>query len=85
MSNDSEMSNPRKFVSVMELETIYSDLLKSDNFRLLVKYLRSLNKKTTNKRVSVFVFFDTAAVGLNTSSETYFNNLVRLMDQSEKQ
>ena len=75
---DSEMSNPGNLYPVMELETMYSNLLKSDNIHhnnhtttfgdLLVKYVPSLNKKTANKRVSVF--FDTAAIGLNTSSET---------------
>ena len=75
---DSEMSNPGNFYPVMELETMYSDLFKSDNIHhnnhtttfsdLLVKYVPSLNKKTANKRVSVC--FDTAAIGLNTSSET---------------
>ena len=60
---------------------MYSDLLKSDNIHhnnhtttftdLLVKYVPSLNKKTANKHVSVI--FDTAAIGLNTSSETYFD------------
>ena len=56
---------------------MYSDLLKSDNihhinhtttFDLLVKCVPGLSKKTANKRVSIF--FDTAAAGLNTSSET---------------
>ena len=75
---DSKMFNPGNLYPVMELETMYSDLLKSDNIHhnnhtttfadLLVKYVPGLNKKTANKRVSVF--FDTAAIGLNTSSET---------------
>ena len=47
----------------MELETMYSNLLKSDNIHhnnhtttfadLLVKYVPGLNKKTANKHVSV--------------------------------
>ena len=75
---DSKIFNPGNLYPVMELETMYSDLLKSDNIHhnnhtttfsdLLVKYVPSLNKKTANKRVSVY--FDTAAIGLNTSSET---------------
>ena len=83
---DSEMSNPGNLYPVMELETMYSDLLKSDNIHhnnhtttfadLLVKYVPGLNKKTANKRVSVF--FNTAAIGLNTSSETYFDSLVKV-------
>ena len=78
---DSKIFNPGNLYPVMELETMYSDLLKSDNIYhnnhnttfadLLVKYLPGLNKKTANKRVRVF--FDTAAIGLNTSSETYFD------------
>ena len=61
---DSQMSNPGNLYPVMELETMYSDLLKSDNIHhnnhantfadLLVKYVPGLNKKTANKRVSVF-------------------------------
>ena len=56
---------------------MYSDLLKSDNihhnnhtttFVEHAEYVPSLNKKTANKHVSVFL--DTAAIGLNTSSET---------------
>ena len=57
------MSNQRNFYPVMELETMYSNLLKSDNIHhnnhtttltdLLVKYVPSLNKKTANKHVSV--------------------------------
>ena len=49
----------------MELETMYSDLLKSDNIHhnnhcttfadLLVKNVLGLNKKTVNKCVSVFL------------------------------
>ena len=82
---DSKMSNQGDLYPVMELETMYSDLLKSDKIRhnnhtttfadLLVKYVPGLNKKTANKCVSVF--FDTAAIGLNMSSETYFDSLVR--------
>ena len=70
----------------MELETIYSNLLKSDKIHhnnhtttfadLLVKYVPGLNKKTVNKHVSVI--FDTATIALNTSSETYFDSLVRV-------
>ena len=65
---------------------MHSDLLKFDKFHhnnhtttfadLLVKYVPGLNKKTANKRVSVF--FNTAAIGLNTSSETYFDSLVKV-------
>ena len=77
------MSNPGDLYHVMELETMYSDLLKSDNHNnhsttfaeLLVKYVPGLNKKTANKCVSVF--FVAAAIGLNMSSETYFDSLVR--------
>ena len=57
------MSNQRNFYPMMELETIYSNLLKSDNIHhnnhtttfadLLVKYVPGLNKKTANKHVSV--------------------------------
>ena len=83
---ESEWSNPGNFYPVMELETKYSDLLKSDNIHhnnhtttftdLLVKYVPSLNKKTANKHVSFI--FDNAAIGLNTSSETYFDSLVKV-------
>ena len=83
---DSEISNPGNFYPAMEFETIYSDLLKSDNIHhnnhtttfadLLVKYVPGLNKKTVNKHVSVI--FDTATIALNTSSETYFDSLVRV-------
>ena len=83
---DSEMSNPGNLYPVMELETMYSDLLKSDNIHhnnhtttfadLLVKYVPGLNKKTVNKHVGVI--FDTATIALNTSSETYFDSLVRV-------
>ena len=69
----------------MELEIMYSNLLKSDNIHhnnhtttfadLLVKYVPGLNKKTVNKHVSVI--FDTAAIALNTSSETYFDSPVK--------
>ena len=79
----SNLSNPGNVYPVMELETIYSDLLKSDNIHhnnhaatftdLLVP---SLNKKTANKHVSVI--FDTAAIDLNTSSGTYFDSLVKV-------
>ena len=64
---------------------MYSDLLKSYNIHsnhsttfsnLLVKYARDLNKKTANKCVRLF--FDIAAFGLNVSSETYFESLVRV-------
>ena len=88
---DSEMSNPGNLYFVMELETMYSDLLKSDNIHhnnhtitfagLLVKYVPGLNKKTANKRVSVF--FDTAAIRLNTSSET-FDSLVKVIGPVRK-
>ena len=84
---DSELSNPGNLYPVMELETMYSDLFKSDNIHhnnhtttfadLLVKYVPGLDKKTANKRVSVF--FGTAAIGLNTSSETYFDSLVKVI------
>ena len=57
------MSNQRNFYPMMELETMYSNLLKSDNIHhnnhtttfadLLVKYVPGLNKKTTNNHVSV--------------------------------
>ena len=83
---DSKMSNPRNLYPVMELETMYSNLLKSDNIHhnnhnttladVLVKYVPVLNKKTVNKHVSVI--FDTATIALNTSSETYFDSLVRV-------
>ena len=74
---DSKMSNSGNMYPVIEFSTMYSDLLKSDNihhinhtttFDLLVKCVPGLSKKTANKRVNIF--FDTAAVGLNTSSET---------------
>ena len=83
---DSELSNPGNLYPVMELETMYSDLFKSDNIHhnnhtstftdLLIKYVPGLNKKTANKHVSVI--FDTAAIGLNTSAETYFDSLVKV-------
>ena len=89
---DSEMSNPGNLYPVMELETMYSDLLKSDNIHhnnhtttfadLLVKYVPGLNKKTGIKRVSVF--FDTVAIGLNTSSETYFDSLIKIIGPVRK-
>ena len=57
------MSNQRNFYPMMELETMYSNLLKSDNIHhnnhtttfadLLVKYVPGLNKKTTNNHVIV--------------------------------
>ena len=82
---ESEWYNPGNFYPVMELETMYSDLLKSDKIHhnnhtitftdLLVKYVPSLNKKTANKHFSVI--FDTATIGLNMSSETYFDSLVK--------
>ena len=82
---DSELSNPGNLYTVMELETMYSDLFKSDNIHhnnhtttfadLLLKYVPGLNKKTANKHVSVI--FDTAVIGLNTSSETYFDSPVK--------
>ena len=83
---ESKWSNPGNFYPVMELETMYSDLLKSGNIHhnnhtttftdLLVKCVPGLNKKTANKHVSII--FDTAAIGLNTSSETYFDSLVKV-------
>ena len=83
---ESEWSNPGNFYPVTELETMYSDILKSDSIHhnnhtttftdLLVKCVPGLNKKTANKHVSVI--FDTAAIGLNTSSETYFDSLVKV-------
>ena len=61
---NSQMSNPGNFYSVMELETMYSDLLKSDNIHhnnhpttfadLLVKSEAGLNKK---KQISVLAYF----------------------------
>ena len=63
---DSDMSHPGNFHSVMELETMYSDLLKSDKIHhnnhtatfsnLLAKYVPVLNKKTAVKKyVSAFL------------------------------
>ena len=82
---DSQMSNQENLYLLMELEIMYSDLFKSGNVHhnnhtstfadLLVKYVPGLNKKTANKCVSVF--FVAAAIGLNMSSETYFDSLVR--------
>ena len=82
---DSELSNPGNLYPVMELETMYTDLFKSDKNHhnnhttaftdLLVKCVPGLNKKTANKHVSVI--FDTAAIGLNTSSETYSDSPVK--------
>ena len=75
----------------MELETMYSDLLKSNKIHhnqattfvdLLLKYVPCLNRKIANKRFSIF--FDTAATGLNTSSETYFDSLVKLIGPVRK-
>ena len=64
----SNLSNPGNLYPVMELETIYSDLLKSDNIHhnnhatTFTDWLvPSLNKKTANKHVSVI--FDTPAIG----------------------
>ena len=81
------MSNPGNLYPVM-----YSGLLKSDNIHhnnhtttfadLLVKYVPGLNKKTANKRISTF--FDTAAISLNTSSETYFDSLVKIIGPVRK-
>ena len=89
---DSQMSNQENLYLLMELEIMYSDLFKSGNVHhnnhtstfadLLVKYVPGLNKKTANKCVSVF--FDTAAIGLNKSSETYFDSLVRLIGPVRK-
>ena len=89
---ESEWFIPGNFYHVMELETMYSDLLKSDNIHhnnhtttftdLLVKYVPSLNKETANEHVSVI--FDTAAIGLNTSSETYFDSLVKVTGLVQK-
>ena len=83
---DCEMSNLGNLYPVIELETTYYNVLKSDSIRhnnqtatfadLLVKCVPCLNKKTANKGISVF--FDTAAIGLDTSSETYFDSLVRV-------
>ena len=63
---DSEISNPGNFYPAMEFETIYSDLLKSDNIHhnnhtttfpdLVVKHVPGLNKKT-KQQISVFAFF----------------------------
>ena len=89
---DSEMSNPGNLYPVMELEKMYSNLLKSDKIHhnnhtttftdLLVKYVPGLNKKTANKCVSIF--FDTAVIGLNMSSETYFDSLVKVIGPVRK-
>ena len=89
---DSQMSNQENLYLLMELEIMYSDLFKSGNVHhnnhtstfadLLVKYVPGLNKKTANKCVSVF--FDTAAIGLNKSSETYFDSLVKLIGPVRK-
>ena len=88
---DSEMSNPGNLYPVMELKTMYSNLLKSDRIHhnhtttftdLMVKYVPGLNKKTANKRVSIF--FDTAVTGLNTSSETYFDSVVKVIGPVRK-
>ena len=89
ISKDSEMPNSGNLYHMMELETMYSDLLKSDKIHhnnhttaftvLLVKYV---NKKITNKHVSIF--FDTATIGLNTSSETYFDSLVKIIGPVRK-
>ena len=58
------MSNPENLSPVMELETIYCGLLKSDNIHhnnysttftdLLVKNVPGLNKKTANQHVHIF-------------------------------
>ena len=58
------MSNQRNFYPVMELETMYSNLLKSDNIHhnnhpttfadLLVKREAGLNKK---KQISVLAYY----------------------------
>ena len=89
---ESQMSNPGNLYPLVELETIYYDLLKSDHIHhnnhtitfadLQVKYVPGLNKKTANKRV--IVFFDTALIGLNTSLETYFKILVRVIGPATK-
>ena len=85
------MSKSRNLHTVMELEISYSNLLKFGSIYhnhtfiiiyqcfadLLVKNVPGLNKKTASKRVSVF--FDTVSIGLNTSSETYFDSLVRVI------
>ena len=86
------MANPGNLYPVMEFETMYSNLLKSDHIHhnkhtttfnyLLVKYVAGLNNKTANKRVSIF--FDSDAVGLNTSSETYFDSLVKVIGSVRK-
>ena len=85
------MSNPGNLYPVMELETMYSDLLKSNKIHqnqattfvdLLLKYVPCLNRKIANKRFSIF--FDTAATGLNTSSEIYFDSLVKLIGSVRK-
>ena len=57
------MYSPGNLYALMELETIYSNLLTSDNIHhnnltttfpvLLVKFVTGLNKKTPNKYVSV--------------------------------
>ena len=49
---------------------------------LLVKNVPGLNKKTANKCVRIF--FDTAAIALNTSLETYFDSLVRVIELVRK-
>ena len=86
------MSNPGNLCPLIQLETMYSDLFKSDNIHhnnhtttfadVLVRYVPGFNKKTANKRVNVF--FDTAAIGLNISSETYFDSLVRVIGPVKK-
>ena len=89
---DSEISNAGNLYPVTELEIMYSNLLKSDNIHhnncttsfadLVVKDVPDLNKKTANNRVSTF--FDTATIGLNRSSETYFGSLVRVIGRVRK-
>ena len=89
---DSEISNPGNLYPVTELEIMYSNLLKSDDIHhnncttsfadLVVKYVPDLNKKIASNRVSTF--FDTAAIGLNRSSETYFDSPVRVIGRVRK-
>ena len=81
-----KMSNTVNFYLVMELEAMYSNLLKFDNIHhnnhtttftdLLVKCVLGLNKKVASKLVSLFS--ETAGICLNISLETYFDRLVKI-------
>ena len=82
---NTKMSNADNLDLVVELK-MYSNLLKSGNIYhnnhtttfadLLLKYVPGLNKKVASKRVSLF--FETAGIGLNKLSETYFDKLVKI-------